>query len=131
MVNSGKYHLSSSYPKLLAAFGAWATLGIAIILLGTGQYLFGGVLAVAAVGMIVLVIRADRISERPFSRIDLAVQWVVLAVPMVLAVLLFILAYAFFRPFAPYMALYLAVLMVLAALVARELLRRVPSEDIY
>ncbi len=130
MVNIRKYHLSSSYPKLLAAFSAWATFGIAIILLSTGQYLFGGVLAVGAVGMIALVIRADRISERAYSRTDLAVQWIVLAVPMVLAVLLFLLAYAFFRPFVAYMALYLAILMVLAALVARELLRGVPSEDI-
>ena len=82
-MNSTRFHLSSSYPKLLAAFGAWATFGIAIILLGTGQYVFGGILAVGAAGMIVLAIRADRISERAFSRIDLVIQWIVLAVPLV------------------------------------------------
>jgi len=129
VVNSGKYHLKRSYPKLLAAFGAWATFGIAIILLGTGQYFFGGVLAAAAAGMIVLVIRADRISERAYSRIDLAVQWIVLGVPTVLAVMLLLLAYVYFRPFVAYVALYLAVLIVLAALAARELLRRIPSDN--
>ena len=129
-MNSTRFHLSSSYPKLLAAFGAWAAFGIAVILLGTGQYIFGGVLAVGAVGMMVLAIRGSRISERAFSRIDLVIQWIVLAVPLVLAGLLFLLAYVYFRPFVAYIALYLAILMVLAALVARELLQGVPSDDI-
>jgi len=128
MEKSG-YHLSKSYPKMLAAFGAWATFGIAFILLGTGQYLFGGILAFFGVGMVVLAIRGGRNSQRAYTRVDLVIQWITLVIPIVLAVLLFFLAFAFFRPYAVYVALYLAVLIFLAALAGRELRRRVPADQ--
>ena len=126
-MNIARYHLSNSYPKLLGAFGSWAAVGIALMLLGTGQYIFGGVLAVGAAGMLVLAIRGGRNAQRAYSRLDLVIQWMVLAVPVILAINLLVLAFAFFRPFTAYVAIYLVVLVILGVFIARELLRKAPA----
>jgi len=124
-----RYQLSENYPRMLAGFGAWAGAGIALMLLAAGQYLLGGVLVLLTVAMLVLAIRGGRNSERAYTRVEIVIQWIMLAIPIVLAGLLLILAIMFFRPFLIYAALYLVVLVILAAFAGRELRRRAPADQ--
>ena len=84
-------------------------------------------MAVGAAGMLVLAIRGGRNAQRAYSRLDLVIQWMVLAVPVILAINLLVLAFAFFRPFTAYVAIYLVVLVILGVFIARELLRKAPA----
>ena len=124
-----RYRLSDNYPRILAGFGAWAGSGIALMLLASGQYLLGGILVLLTVAMLVLAIRGGRSSERAYKGAEIVIQWIILAIPIVLAFLLLILAIMFFRPFSIYAALYFVVLVILAALAGRELRRRVPADQ--
>lgn len=123
------YQLSNNYPRMLAGFAAWAGFGITLVLFATGQYLFGGVLVLLSVGLVVVAIRGGRSGERAYSRVDLVIQWIMLAIPIALAFLLLILAILFFRPYAVYAGLYLVVLVILAAVTGRELRRRMPVDQ--
>ncbi len=129
-MNRTRYQLSQNYPKILGVFGAWTAIGIALTMFGTGQYLLGGLLTVLGVILVAQAIRGGRRSDRPYSRTDLVVQWIILAIPIVLAIIVLFIAVLFFRPFAIYVTVYLAGLVVLAAMAIRELRKRVSTNEL-
>lgn len=111
------------YPRILATFGAWVAFGAAFLLIATDQTVFGGILVVGGLAAIVLAIEGSRMKERVYTRFDLLTQWVILTLPFAFVILLLVLIGLFFRPYLGYILFYLAGLVVLAALAARELRR--------
>ena len=115
--------VSARYPRMLAAFGAWAAFGAAFLLIATDQAVFGGILVVGGLAAIVLAIEGSRMRERVYTRLDMLAQWAILILPFGFVILLLVLTVMFYRPYLGYLLFYLAGLLVPAALAARELRR--------
>lgn len=118
--------LSSRYPKYLAAFGAWLGIGMGLAFIALQSWLWGVIMIFGGALAIAIAVEGSRMKERDYTNLDLAVQWVTLALPIVFISLLVVLLFTnYFRPFLGPVLAYLAGLIVIAVLAAKELRRGV------
>ena len=118
--------LSSRYPKYLAAFGAWLGIGMGLAFIALQSWLWGAIMIFGGALAIAIAVEGSRMKERVYTNLDLAVQWATLALPIVFISLLVVLLFTtYFRPYLGPVLAYLAGLIVIAVLAAKELKRGV------
>lgn len=120
--------LHARYPRILAAYGAWMGAGAVLLLLGSKQWLLGFILSGLTVGMVVFGIRGSKMSEKIYRRSDLLLQWLILVPPVGFVALFILLLGRFITPLLGYLIGYFLVLLVIAVLAGRELLRGKPAD---
>ncbi len=118
--------LSARYPKYLAAFGAWSAFGMGLAFTAIQSWFWAAILIIGGALAIALAVEGSRMKERVYTRLDLAIQWITLALPIIFIALLVVLLFTtFFRPYLGGVLVYLAGMIVIAALAGRELRRGV------
>lgn len=118
--------VSARYSKILAIFSAWVAFGAAAGLTTSKHTFLGGFLIVVGLVAVVLAVDGRRMPERVHTKLDLVLQAIILGLPIAFMILLIlVLGGSLLRPFLGYIITYLAGLVVLAALAARELRRGV------
>ena len=116
--------VSARYSKTLAGFAAWVAFGAAAGLFVTQQAILGGVLLVIGFVALALVVEGSRITERVYTKLDLALQFIMLGLPTAFVLLaMIVLSGSLLRPFVGYIAAYFLVQLVLTSLAIYELRR--------
>ena len=109
------YHLNRRFSWLYGAAGIWGIAGGGILILTSGQYLFGALLIALALVLLVLIATGKILKEKDYSGTDIFF----LFVPIV-GVIIFAGVYFAVFPWSFLVLIYLAVFIILSVLAIAE-----------